>query len=137
MITPSFTYDNKIITVTHDMALHITNVPDGTHFQKVFYKNSFTDTSDTEPYFLELVHIIFTKLIAKVPDNVAFKLYTLEIPSCMIPYVFARDAFDILKPLIVDNPKTRSTFEQYFMGERESREWEQINSPYSSDSDER
>ena len=110
MNAPSFTYDNKTITVTHNMTLHIT-IPDSINFQRIFYKSSPAD----EPYFLELMNIIFTTLISKVPDNLTFKLYTLNIPSHVIPHKFARDAFEILKPLILSNPNTLYTYERYFI----------------------
>ena len=110
MNAPSFTYDNKIITVTHDMALHIThcgiNSQQQIDLQKVF-SHSYADE-----YFLELMHIIFTKLISNVPDELNFKLYVYQIPSCMVPYKFTKDAFEILKPLIVHHEKF--TYERYF-----------------------
>ena len=110
MDAPCFTYDNKIITVTHDMTLHITNcLSEGYDFQKVFSHN------DENGYFLELMHIIFTKLISKVPDSLTFKLYVYQIPSSMVPYKFAKDAFEIVKPLIQHNEKTRYICERYFL----------------------
>ena len=118
MNAPSFTYDNTTITVTHHMALHI-NIPERIDFQKIFYKSSPSD----EPYFLELIHIIFTALISKVPDSVTFKLYVLNIPSCEVPHEFARDAIEILKPLILTNPNTMYTYEKYFI----DKEWSETS----------
>ena len=128
MDAPSFTYDNKIITVTHDMTLHITNcLPDKIDFQRVFSHN------DEGGYFLELMHIIFTKLISNVPDALTFKLYVYQIPSSMVPYKFAKDACEILKPLIQHNEKTRFICERYLL----CREDEYKKSPLSlSSSDE-
>ena len=103
----SFTYDNKTITVTHDMTLHI-NIPDGINLQN-------TLSSDDDTYLLELTHIIFTKLISNIPDTLTFKLYIFHIPSSNISDDFTRDAFEILKPLIFDNKKTMYTYERYFV----------------------
>ena len=119
MNAPSFTYDNKIITVTYDMTLHITHyIPDHIDFQNFFYLDMDMD-KDKDQYFLELMHIIFTKLISNVPDAITFKLYIYQIPSCMIPYKFVKDAFEILKPLIIHHQKTRYTYERYFTGKKE------------------
>ena len=125
MNAPSFIYDNKTITVTHNMVLHIT-IPGSINFQVIFYNSSPPD----EQYFLELMNIIFTTLISKVPDNLTFKLFILQIPSYAVPHKFAIDAFDILKPLILNNPNTLHIYEKYFT----DREWvEEIKHPFSSD----
>ena len=125
MNAPSFTYDNKIITVTHDMTLHITNTSgnnDVVDFQRGFYHHLGVD-------FMELMHIIFTKLLSKVPDDLNFKLHIYQIPSCMVPYIFAKDAFEILKPLVIEHDKTRYTYERYFLNG--GREKEIFKSPFS------
>ena len=125
MDAASFTYDNKIITVTHDMSLHITNClpeDDRSDFQKVFLLNG---NDDNKFYFLELMHIIFTKLISNVPDALCFKLYLYKIPSCMIPHKFAKDAFKILKPMILHHKESRYTYERYFAGKKEEDEDEE------------
>ena len=128
MDAPSFTYDNKIITVTHDMTLHITHcLPNKIDFQRVFSHN------DEGDYFLELMHIIFTKLISNVPDALTFKLYVYQIPSSMVPYKFAKDAFEILKPLIQHNEKTRYISERYLLCREEE---EDKKSPFSLSSSE-
>lgn len=111
MNTPSITYDNKIFIVTHDMTLHITHcLPDDSNmdFQKMFSKNI-----NEKYHFLELMHIIFTKLISDVPDGLLFKLYVYQIPSSMISEKFAKDAFKILKPLILHHEETRYIYERY------------------------
>ena len=113
MDAPSFTYDNKIITLTHDMTLHITTVADDDN--SIDFQTVFPQVLD-HTYFLELMHIIFTKLISNVPDSLKFKLYIYRIPSCMIPYKFAQDAFEILKPIILDHEKTRTTYERFLLG---------------------
>lgn len=121
MDAPSFTYDYKIITLTHDMTLHITHTAaddDDDDNNKDFQRN-FPQLLEEDTYFLELMHIIFTKLISKVPDSLKFKLYFYQIPSCMIPYKFAQDAFQILKPIILDHEKTRSTYERFLLGREE------------------
>ena len=126
MDAPSFTYDNKIITVTHDMVLHITyTIPD----QGVGdFQMPLTDSTK---YYMELMHIIFTKLISKVSDNLTFKIYLHKIPSCMVPYKFAKDALEILKPLILENNQTRSTYERYFLNGKEEEEYnKEIKSPF-------
>ena len=103
----SFTYDDKTIIVTHDMTLHI-SIPGGINFQTSLYDENNT-------YLLDLAHIILTKLISIVPDTLTFNLYIFKIPSCNISYEFARDAFEILKPLIFANKKTMCTYERYFV----------------------
>ena len=89
------------------MTLHI-SIPDGINFQTSLY-------NDDDDYLLELAHIILTKLISIVPDTLTFKLYVFHIPSCNISYEFARDAFEILKPIIFTNKKTMYTYERYFV----------------------
>ena len=113
---PSFTFDNKIITLTHDMTLHITHLYDDIDFQTIFLE----DTSSS--YFLQVMHIIFTKLISKVPDSLKFKLYLYQIPSGMIPNKFAKDALEILKPIILEHNKSRYTYERYLRSSREEQE---------------
>ena len=102
---PSFTYDDKTITVTHDMTLHI-HIPNSIDFQ--------TSLSNNYSYLFELDHIIFTKLISNVPDALTFKLYTLRIPSCNIPDEFVRNAFEILKPLIFKSREIMCKYNQYY-----------------------
>lgn len=128
MDAPSFIYEDKIVTVTHDMALHITSLR-GVDFQTIFYCSCDND------YFLELVHILFTKLISNVPNDLTFKLYAYQIQSCMIPYKFVRDAFEILKPLISSNQKTRVIYERYFL-DREEQRWTEMKPPVSLSSSE-
>ena len=118
MDAPSFTYDNKIITLTHDMTLHITHTAED-HNDNIDFQRNFTQLLEDDTYFLELMHIIFTKLISNVPDSLKFKLYLYQIPSCMIPYKFAQDAFEILKPIIHENEKTRTTYERFLLGREE------------------
>ncbi len=114
MNTPCITYDNKLFILTHDMTLHITHcLPDDSNmdFQKMFSKNI-----NEKHYFLELAHMILTKLISDVPDGLLFKLYVYQIPSSMISQKFAKDAFKILKPLILHHEETRYTYERYLAG---------------------
>ena len=125
----SFTYDNKTITVTHDMTLHIT-IPDGIDFQNILYKSLSNDK-----YFLELAHIIFTKLISEVPSTLTFKLYIFNIPSYMISYEFAKDAFDILKPLIFCNEDTMYTYKRYLIGSDDKDHSDDKESPFSTEDD--
>ena len=119
MDAPSFTYDNKIITLTHDMTLHITHTAGDDDDNNIDFQRNFHQLLEHDTYFLELMHIIFTKLISNVPDSLKFKLYIYQIPSCMIPYKFTQDAFEILKPIILDHEKTRTTYERFLLGREE------------------
>lgn len=122
MNAPSITYDNKIFIVTHDMTLHITHcLPDNNNidFQKMFSNNT-----NEKYHFLELMHIIFTKLISDVPDALTFKLHVYQIPSCMISKKFAKDAFKILMPLILYHKETRYIYERYLAGKEKDEEEE-------------
>ena len=53
----------------------------------------------------------------------------------MIPYKFVRDAFEILKPLISSNQKTRVIYERYFL-DREEQRWTEMKPPVSLSSSE-
>ena len=49
----------------------------------------------------------------------------------MVPYKFAKDALEILKPLILENNQTRSTYERYFLNGKEEEEYnKEIKSPF-------
>jgi len=139
MNTPCITYDNKLFIVTHDMTLHITHcLPNDSDmdFQKMFSKNI-----NEKHYFLELAHMILTKLISDIPDGLLFKLYVYQIPSSMISQKFAKDAFKILKPLILHHEETRYTYERYLAGkenilEEDDEEEEEDDEEEEEDDDE-
>jgi hypothetical protein len=59
--------------------------------------------------------------------------YLYQIPSGMIPYKFAKDALEILKPIILEHNKSRYTYERYLRSREEQEDDEKKPSMFDID----
>jgi len=91
------------------MTLHITVKNSYVSFQRTFYVGTDDKT------FLQLAHIVITKMTTIVPKNTMMQLYMHQFPLCMIPHKFASQVAIIMKDELMS--RQNSTFRYWNLQE--------------------